>query len=102
MLAIGAGTYFESFDRGRGFVPNTNDSGRAIDVSDLVEPRPVEPTHSTRLVYDHDMKRSYVEFLDDKSGRVIDRFPAEQLRDAIMARDIADRAAKAKLLDVVV
>lgn len=102
MSIINAGMNFGGIDRGRGFVAKTNETGRAIQETGLLKPPPVELTHGTRLVYDHDMKRSYVEFLDEESGRVIDRFPAEQLHDGIMAREIGHALASSILLDVLV
>jgi len=100
MSVIAAGINVAAFDGGRGIVPPINAPERPIQNPDPVKPSAIEGLGGTRFGYDREMKRSFVEFRDDESGRVISRFPAEQNGGEILARDVSHAAAQAKLLDI--
>ncbi len=89
MSAISTGLNVDVIDRTRSAIAR-------IKQPDLVKPSSSEQSQSARFVYDREMKRSFVEFRDSESGRVISRFPAEQPDGGAIAQAVA----KAKLLDI--
>ena len=79
MAITSTGLRFDAVDWGRSAV---------APKPDLVQPSSVERSRSARFVYDREMKRSFVEFRDDESGRVISRFPAESRPDVTKMLDV--------------
>ena len=95
MSAISMGVNFGGIGMGRGFAANPHETGHPNARPETIELRSVEQSRGTRLVYDRATKRSYVEFLDYETGRVLDRFPTEKLS--------ADKlTANSNLVDVLV
>ena len=78
MSEISMGVHFGRTGVGRGIPADLHETGHAVARPETIRPPPVEQLRGTRLVYDREMKRSYVEFLDYASGRVLDRFPSER------------------------
>lgn len=100
MLVANAGSDISAFGRERSFAALPAELAGATDHAKQITPRPVEPTQGTRFVYDRETKRSFVEFLDRDSGRVILRFPAEQQLTNVLQDNLAHASASGNLIDI--
>jgi len=60
-------------------------------------PDPTADTARSRLAYDKELNRTFIEVVDLKSGEVVDRFPPEEIvrhAEAMLEQAEASRAAK--------